>query len=156
MVEPSQIRSILMDAGIDYDSALRRMMGKESLYYRFLKKFADDPNYRDFQDGLREKDPEKAFRAAHTLKGLGANLGMDELTRAVSGAVEILRPLSSHGRDSQAGASHAPGVQAMEISGAENGAGDWTQAVKTSSDQIREAYERIIGALKASGIGADL
>ncbi len=67
------------------------MMGKESLYYRFLKKFLDDENYVLLLEAAGQGDSGAAFRAAHTLKGVCGNLGMDRLFGAVSMAVEKLR-----------------------------------------------------------------
>ncbi len=90
-MDNEQIRRILIAAGIDYDSALRRMMGKESLYYRFLKKFLEDESYSLLQEALREKRWEDAFCAAHTLKGLTGNLGLTQLYEAIGVLVEKLR-----------------------------------------------------------------
>lgn len=90
-MDSMQIRLLFKEAGIDYDTALRRMMGKESLYYRFLKKFLEDENYAMLVKAAGQGDGDGAFRAAHTLKGLCGNLGMDRLLAAVSKTVEKLR-----------------------------------------------------------------
>ena len=90
-MDHTQVRDLLIAAGVDYDTALRRMMGKESLYYRFLKKFLDDENYVLLLEAAGQGDSGAAFRAAHTLKGVCGNLGMDRLFGAVSMAVEKLR-----------------------------------------------------------------
>ena len=85
-MDHTQVRDLLIAAGIDYDTALRRMMGKESLYYRFLKKFLDDENYVLLLEAAGQGDSGAAFRAAHTLKGVCGNLGMDRLFGAVTAA----------------------------------------------------------------------
>ena len=60
--------------GSDYDGVLKRL-GSEALVKRFAVKFLNDPSFQDLTDGLAAKDGEKAFRAAHTLKGVCLNLG---------------------------------------------------------------------------------
>ena len=81
--------------GSDYDGVLKRL-GSEALVKRFAVKFLNDPSFQDLTDGLAAKDGEKAFRAAHTLKGICLNLGFDnlfapsqELTEKLRGATTI-------------------------------------------------------------------
>lgn len=69
----TQVRDMLIAAGVDYDTALRRMMGKESLYYRFLNQFLDDENYGLLLEAAGQGDSDIAFQAAHTLKGVCGN-----------------------------------------------------------------------------------
>lgn len=64
--------------GSDYDGVLKRL-GSEALVKRFAVKFLNDPSFQDLTDGLAAKDGEKAFRAAHTLKGVCLNLGFTSL-----------------------------------------------------------------------------
>ena len=64
--------------GSDYDGVLKRL-GSEALVKRFAVKFLNDPSFQELTDGLAAQDGEKAFRAAHTLKGLCLNLGFTEL-----------------------------------------------------------------------------
>ena len=77
-------------AGSDYDGVLNRL-GSEALIKRFAIKFLNDPSFQDLTDGLAEKDGEKAFRAAHTLKGVCLNLGFSELYKASAELTEVLR-----------------------------------------------------------------
>ena len=81
--------------GSDYDGVLKRL-GSEALVKRFAVKFLNDPSFQDLTDGLAAQDGEKAFRAAHTLKGICLNLGFDnlfapsqELTEKLRGATTI-------------------------------------------------------------------
>lgn len=73
-------------AGSDYDGVLNRL-GSEALIKRFAIKFLNDPSFQDLTDGLAEK----AFRAAHTLKGVCLNLGFSELYKASAELTEVLR-----------------------------------------------------------------
>lgn len=76
--------------GANFQDAMNRL-GSEALIKRFALKFLQDGSYADLQAGLAEKDAEKAFRAAHTLKGVCANLGFESLFRVSSELTEKLR-----------------------------------------------------------------
>lgn len=77
-------------AGADYRDAMERL-GSEALIGRFALKFLQDKSYAQLQEGMEQKDAEKAFRAAHTLKGVCANLGFTSLFQASSALTEQLR-----------------------------------------------------------------
>ena len=70
-------------------------MGKEELYLKFLKKFPEDQNYQKLGESLEAGNYEEAFRNAHTLKGVAANLGLVPVQTVVSGLVEELRNKSA-------------------------------------------------------------
>lgn len=78
-------------AGIDVGSGLERFMGNEALYEKFLKRFGDDASYAELTAAISAGDCEKAFTAAHTLKGVCGNLSMTKLAQLVSSQVEFLR-----------------------------------------------------------------
>lgn len=87
-------KSILEENGADVKSTLRRFMGNEGMYMKFLKRFPEDPNYQNLGVSLEAGNYEEAFRCAHTLKGVAANLGLVPVQTAVSGLVEELRSKS--------------------------------------------------------------
>ena len=64
--------------GSNYESVLSRF-GNEALVKRFALKFLKDPSYAELKEALEAHDAERAFRAAHTLKGVCLNLGFDRL-----------------------------------------------------------------------------
>ena len=72
------IKECYEKVGSDYDGVLKRL-GSEALVKRFAVKFLNDPSFQELTDGLAAQDGEKAFRAAHTLKGVCLNLGFTEL-----------------------------------------------------------------------------
>lgn len=84
-------KSILEENGADVKTTLKRFMGNENMYMKFLKRFPEDPNYKNLGISLEAGDYEEAFRCAHTLKGVSANLGLEPVQAAVSGLVEELR-----------------------------------------------------------------
>lgn len=84
-------RNKLEENGADVNATLRRFMGNENMYLKFLKKFPGDQNYQNLGTSLEAGNYEEAFRCAHTLKGVAANLGLLPVQTSVSGLVEELR-----------------------------------------------------------------
>ena len=74
----------------NYDEALSRLMN-ERLMERFLQKFLSDPSFNEIKDAIENKDGDKAFRGAHTLKGVSANLAFTKLSTSSSLLTESLR-----------------------------------------------------------------
>lgn len=77
----------------DYADVLRRM-GSEERVKRFLLKFTLDPSFGLLCDAMAAQDAAAAFRAAHSLKGISANLGLAKLYRASDVLSEALRGAS--------------------------------------------------------------
>ena len=84
-------KMILVNAGIDYDGGLKRCLNDTSLYERVLCKFPGDKSYSKIVEALESADAKAAFEAAHTLKGVSANLGLTDLYDSVFPLVEELR-----------------------------------------------------------------
>lgn len=81
----------LLNAGVDLDGAMERFLHNEAMYEKFLKKFLADPNYQELVAAVAEKDCNKAFTAAHTLKGVCGNLALQGLYHAIRDQVECFR-----------------------------------------------------------------
>lgn len=81
----------LEEKGVDLKAVLDRFMGNEELYKKFLGKFLNDQNYTNLMTNLEQKNYAEAFKCAHTLKGVSANLGLNPLFNAVSELTELLR-----------------------------------------------------------------
>lgn len=84
------IKDCYEQMGVSYEDVVGRI-GNETILKKFVLKFPDDPSYKSLQEGLAEKDHEKAFRAVHTLKGICLNLGFDNLFEPSSKLTELLR-----------------------------------------------------------------
>ena len=97
----------LVEAGVDVDGALARLMQNEGLLTRLLRAFLQDTNFDQLQQALAARDGKAAFAAAHTLKGVAGNLSMKDLFARVSEVVECLR-----GGDIGAAAEKMPAVEA--------------------------------------------
>ena len=78
------IRECYEKTGSDYENILKRF-GSEAMIQRFALKFLKDGSFSDLKNALEAKDGERAFRAAHTLKGVCINLGFDRLTEKLRG-----------------------------------------------------------------------
>lgn len=76
--------------GADYEDVLGRLM-MEKLVKKFLYKFADAKDMEDLKSSLAAKDYETAFRMAHNLKGVCANLSITKLGASSSELCEELR-----------------------------------------------------------------
>ncbi|MCF0142580.1 MAG: Hpt domain-containing protein [Parasporobacterium sp.] len=74
----------------DYAEATKRLM-KDSLILKFIQKFPADPSFAELKAALEAGDTETAFRQAHTLKGVCANLAFTQLTASASEITEFLR-----------------------------------------------------------------
>lgn len=81
----------LLENGADIETTVKRFMGNEELYLKFIFKFQNDRNYESLEKHLEEQKYEDAFNDAHTLKGVSANLGLDTISEASSKITELLR-----------------------------------------------------------------
>ncbi len=76
--------------GADLDGALKRL-SNEKLVERFALKFLNDTSFEELEKALGDKNYEEAFRAAHTLKGVAANLSFSRLHDVSAEFTEMLR-----------------------------------------------------------------
>ncbi|MEG1427028.1 MAG: Hpt domain-containing protein [Oscillospiraceae bacterium] len=83
----------LEESGIDLETGLERFGDNEELFIKLLRKFPGDLSYQTLIQALREEDYQEAFKAAHTLKGVAANLSLTSLCGILNPYVEALRNL---------------------------------------------------------------
>lgn len=62
------------------------------LVEKFVAKFPNDDSFDTLCAAMTRQDRAEAFRAAHTLKGVAANLGFTRLMNSASQLTEALRP----------------------------------------------------------------
>lgn len=77
--------------GGDWDG-IKRRLGNDALIAKLSLKFLSAKEYSEIGDAINNRDWEKAFLNAHTLKGVALNLGYNELAKAASALTELLRP----------------------------------------------------------------
>lgn len=86
-----KFKSQLVESGADVETTLKRFMGNEAIYQKFLGRFPDDPNYHNLGKNLEEGAFEAAYECAHALKGVVGNLGLTPIFDRISDLVEELR-----------------------------------------------------------------
>ena len=84
------IQECYQKLGGDYVQVEKRLPGIH-LIRKFIAKFLDDGSYPELCRAMEQGQTEEAFRAAHTLKGVSANLGFDRLTASSGELTELLR-----------------------------------------------------------------
>ena len=84
------LQEFFEETGGNYDEVMRRMR-KEERVRKFAGMFLRDDSYRLLNEAMESGNCEDAFRAAHTLKGVCANLSFTRLLDSVSAVTEELR-----------------------------------------------------------------
>ncbi len=76
---------------MDAQSTLARFSGNTALLEKFVRRFPQDPTLSDLEAAVSAENWVQAQRSAHTLKGVAANLGFNELAERCSELVATLR-----------------------------------------------------------------
>ena len=84
------IQECYRNLGGDFNRTEKRLAGA-GMIRRFLLRFPQDPTFSSLCLAMREGDRAAAFRCAHTLKGVCANLGLDRLLESSGRLTEVLR-----------------------------------------------------------------
>jgi len=69
---------------INVEEGVKRVMNNTKLFSKLLVKFKDDIHLSEIETALKDGNNDKAKDAAHTLKGLAANLSLTELYKQVA------------------------------------------------------------------------
>lgn len=85
------IEAFYAAVGGDYQSTLRRLMVPE-IVETFAVRYAQDTTVDRLHRALEAGDAERAFRTAHSLRGLAQNLDFLRLYQAAAVLTEALRP----------------------------------------------------------------
>ena len=86
-----KFRKQLEENGADVEGTLKRFMGNEALYMKFIMKFLDDKNFEGIKSNLEKNDFEGAYVSAHTLKGVTANLGLNPVYGVATQISDMLK-----------------------------------------------------------------
>ena len=81
----------LKELGCNTDEGLQRCLGDAELYLEFLPDALKKERYTTLEQLIMEKNLDEAFKAAHALKGVLANLSLDPLLDPVMKITELLR-----------------------------------------------------------------
>lgn len=77
--------------GIDYANAISRFLGKEDLYFDFLRKFIANNSFHELKPAIESNDADKVFEIAHSLKGVTGNLSLYRLNQLLIPFTESVR-----------------------------------------------------------------
>ena len=84
------IEQCYQEMGGNYAGVCGRLPSQK-LVEKFARKFPDDPSYAELTAAMASGDHDAAFRAAHTLKGVAANLSFTKLHISAGELTELLR-----------------------------------------------------------------
>lgn len=85
------MENILDILGGDPKRVMARFGGNEGLWLRFAAKFKEDTTYQQLLVSVQSNDSNGIEMHAHTLKGVAANLGFDNLSQAAASVVKEAR-----------------------------------------------------------------
>ena len=77
--------------GENYDDLLNRLRCGEDGVQEAVHEFMYDKHYKQLLFAIGNNDTESAFRAAHAMKGISANLGLGKMYSVFSDITESLR-----------------------------------------------------------------
>ena len=84
-------KSILTQAGIEYDKGVERCVGNAGLYESLLARYSEDPRLADAAKWLEQRDYDSLFAYIHEIKGVTGNLSIMRVYNLASELTEILR-----------------------------------------------------------------
>lgn len=84
-------REILKQAGIEYESGIRRYLDDAEVYELLLIDFCSDDQLRRSTEAFIKKDRKRLLEIVHEVKGTSSNLDMARLCEAASELVLALR-----------------------------------------------------------------
>jgi len=81
----------LIEFGADTKTGLMRCMDSEDFYLRMVGLLRKENNFDVLDEALQNNDLDRAFEAAHALKGVTGNLALTGLFEPISELTELLR-----------------------------------------------------------------
>lgn len=81
----------LQEYGADTATGLERCMNSEDFYFRMIGMLPGEKSFCRLEEALKEDDLDKAFEAAHALKGVAGNLSLTPLYNEAVEITELLR-----------------------------------------------------------------
>lgn len=83
--------SRLKEYGVDTESGLKRCVNNEALFLRLVGMVPNNDSFNKLYVALENKNFDEAFTAAHSLKGILANLSINNILKPVQEITELLR-----------------------------------------------------------------
>lgn len=86
-----EFKEIFEKYNLNYKTTMERFMGNHEMYITFMDRLFEDENFVKLGDALDRRAVKEAFEAAHTLKGVSANMGLKFIYDVVYDITELLR-----------------------------------------------------------------
>lgn len=67
----------------NYENVSSRMMGNQKLVEKFVRKFLEDPTYKQIKESVEKMDYDEILRATHTMKGIARILNLHSYSKKV-------------------------------------------------------------------------
>ena len=77
--------------GANVEDALKRCVNNEGFYLKLVEKAVLNPAFDQLKEAVEQKDLDRAFELAHSLKGVTANLSLTPLLTPIGAMTELLR-----------------------------------------------------------------
>lgn len=87
----NNLLNALREIGVDVDGTISRFMNNSEIYVKFLARFPDEDRVTPIHEAIAAKDYDKLLAAAHKMKGVTANLGMNQLSAKAAEIVTKVR-----------------------------------------------------------------
>lgn len=68
-----------------------RFLGKEDFYFRMVAKVLDDPNFESLKNNVVAKNWPEAFKDAHNIKGMTANMSFNAISGVAAELSDTLK-----------------------------------------------------------------
>jgi len=107
----------LRQYGANVDEALERCLKNEGFYLRLVEKAIESDKTEELASQLEKNDPEEAFRTAHAMKGVYANLALTPILGPIAAMTEILRKKTCAGCEAYIGEALAQKKKLKELLG---------------------------------------
>ena len=85
------VKELYDSIGGNYEGA-RRILQNDAFIGRFVVRILEDASFSRLTAAAEAGDEREIFEAAHAMKGVCANLGLDQLSRAAGEITEAFRP----------------------------------------------------------------
>ena len=92
------VEELYTSIGGNYNGA-KSILQMDKLISKFIIKFLDEKSYERLTTAWANRDAEGVFEAAHALKGVSANLGLEEISHRASDISEEFRPTHARAMD---------------------------------------------------------
>lgn len=90
------LQELYTEIGGNYEHA-QQIMKMDKMISKYLQKLTSSDVCENLRNAAESFDPSAMFESAHAMKGVCANLGLDDLAEAVGAVTEEFRPGASRG-----------------------------------------------------------